>query len=82
MIGEQFDQRVAKALPQAVLDKRTAALATKQQALGFKTLDRLTERRTGNVELLSQLAFRWKFFTGAQCPLKDQELQLLLNHIG
>ncbi len=81
VVGQELDQRVAKALPQAALYKGSTALATKQQALGFEALNRLTERGTGNVELFCQFAFRREFFTGAQRPLKNQKLQLLLYHI-
>ena len=82
MIGEQFDQRIAEALPQATLDKGAAALATEQKALCFEALNVLAQGGTRNVELFGQLAFRRKLFTGAQRPLKNLKLQLLLNHIG
>ena len=82
VVGQELDQRVAKALPQAALNKRSTSLTTKQQALGFEALNRLTQRGAGNVELFSQFAFWREFFTGAQGPLKNQKLQLLLYHIG
>jgi hypothetical protein len=68
VVGEKLYQRIAEALPQAALNKRSAALATKQQALGFEALNRLTQRGTGNVELFCQFAFWREFFTGAQVP--------------
>ena len=55
----------------AALHKRSAPLATKQQALSFEALNSLTERGTGNVELFCQFTFWREFFTGAQRPLKD-----------
>jgi hypothetical protein len=82
VIGQQLNQRIAEALPQAALNKRSTSLTTKQQALGFEALNRLTQRGAGNVELFSQFAFWREFFTGAQGPLKNQKLQLLLYHIG
>ncbi len=71
VIGEQFHQRVAKALPQAALHEGSAALATKQQSLRFETLNRLAQGGTGDVELFCQFTFRWEFFSGTQCSLKD-----------
>ncbi len=46
VVREKFYQRVAEALPQAVLHKGSATLATEQQALCFETLNRLTQRGT------------------------------------
>ncbi|VAL64913.1 Uncharacterised protein [Enterobacter kobei] len=46
VVREKFYQRIAEALPQAVLHKGSAALATKQQALCFEALNRLTQRGT------------------------------------
>ncbi|ESA86619.1 hypothetical protein HMPREF1601_03257 [Escherichia coli 907779] len=82
MVGEQLHQRIAEALPEAALDKSAATLATKQQALRFEALNRLTQRGTGDVELFCQFAFRWEFFARAESAFEDQKLQLLLNHIG
>lgn len=80
VVGQELDQRVAKALPQAALYKGSTALATKQQALGFEALNRLTERGTGNVELFCQFAFRRSFSPGRNVPQESETPAAALSH--
>ena len=59
MIGQQFSQRIAEALPQISLYKGAASLATQEQPFSFQTLNCLSQRRTGNIKLFRQLAL-WR----------------------
>lgn len=81
VIGQQLDQRIAEALPQAALNKRSTSLTTKQQALGFEALNRLTQRGRETSNCLASSRSGGSFSPGRKV-LKDQKLQLLLYHIG
>ncbi|MNG88231.1 hypothetical protein D3C79_470580 [compost metagenome] len=81
MVGQQFSQRIAEALPQISLYKGAAALTAQEQPFSFQALDGLSQRRTGNIKLFRQLALRWQFFAWTQCSLEDQVFELLLDNI-
>jgi hypothetical protein len=81
MVGEQLNERIAEAPPEAALNKRTATLATSRSPFASRRwmASRSEGRETSNCLASSRSGGN---FSPGRKVLKNQKLQLLLNHIG